>query len=71
MLNEPLVNLKDILLAPLHIKLGLVYNYIKTLNKNDRGNDLLEAKKIRCLDITRKLGVYIFFHHNIIVRWPY
>lgn len=35
MINEPLVLKKKILLPPLHIKLGIVKNFIKTIAKDD------------------------------------
>ncbi len=42
--SVPLVDPKKILLPPLHIKLGLMKNMAKALNKNGDGFKYLEAK---------------------------
>lgn len=34
--NQPLVDKDHILLPPLHIKLGLMKNFIKAMNKHDK-----------------------------------
>jgi hypothetical protein len=36
-LNNPLVNPEKVFLPPLHVKLGLMKNFVKGMDKNDAG----------------------------------
>jgi hypothetical protein len=43
-LNNPLVNPERVFLLPLHIKLGLMKNFIKAMDKNGAGYMYLKHK---------------------------
>lgn len=54
----PLVNPKNILLPPLHIKLGLMKNFVKALNKSNPSFEFLKTKFPALSDAKLKAGVF-------------
>ena len=42
--NQPLVAKDNILLSPLHIKLGLMINFVKAMEKHGKGFEYLREK---------------------------
>lgn len=57
--HEPLVDKKNIYLPPLHIKLGLMRNYVKAMNKQSEAFTYLRQKFPRISDAKIKEGVFI------------
>ena len=55
----PLVDPKKILLPPLHIKLGLMKNFVKALNKNGAAFKYLESKFPRISEGKLKAGIFV------------
>jgi hypothetical protein len=49
-LNNPLVNPEKVFLPPLHIKLGLMKNFVKAMDKNGAGFMYLKHKFPRLSD---------------------
>jgi hypothetical protein len=58
-LNNPLVNLEQVFLPPLHIKLGLMKNFIKAMDKNGTGFMYLKLKFLRLSDAKIKEGIFV------------
>lgn len=57
--NEPLVNPKNIFLPPLHIKLGLMKNFVKAMDRNGRGFLYLQHKFSRLSEAKIKEGIFV------------
>jgi hypothetical protein len=55
----PLVKSEDILLPPLHIKLGLMKNFVKGLSKDGNGINYLKKKFPRISDAKIKEGIFV------------
>lgn len=55
--NEPLVPLEKIILPPLHIKLGLIKNFVKALRKDGPGYQFLKTKFPTLSDAKIKEGI--------------
>uniref|UniRef100_UPI00358FD4EB uncharacterized protein n=1 Tax=Myxine glutinosa TaxID=7769 RepID=UPI00358FD4EB len=56
--SHALVNPQKILLPPLHIKLGLMKNFVKTLNKEGRAFAFLNKKFPRVSEAKLKAGIF-------------
>jgi hypothetical protein len=48
-----------ILLSPLHIKLGLMENFVKAMNKHGKGFEYLREKFSKLSDGKSKEGIFI------------
>ena len=59
MAHEPLVDLTKIFLPPLHIKLGLMKNFVKEMNKEGKGFRDLRQMFPRTTDAKIKEGIFI------------
>lgn len=57
-LSHPLVNPKKIILPPLHIKLGIMKNFIKALKKDGAATDFLKQKFPRVSEAKLKAGIF-------------
>lgn len=57
--QEPLIDIKKILLPPLHIKLGLMKNFVKALDKDGKAFKYLEDKFPDISEAKLKAGVFI------------
>lgn len=57
-LAHALVDPKHVLLPPLHIKLGLMKNYVKALNKEGRAFNFLSRKFPNISDAKLKAGIF-------------
>ena len=57
--HDPLVDPKNILLPPLHIKLGLMKNFVKAMNKQSDAFKHLRQKFPRISDAKIKEGIFI------------
>ena len=57
--NEPLVNPEDILLPPLHIKLGPMKNIVKAMVKDGSGFSYLKKKFPRLSEAKIKEGIFV------------
>jgi hypothetical protein len=58
-LNNPLVNPEKVFLPPLHIKFGLMKNFVKAMDKNGVGFMYLKHKFPRLSDAKIKEGIFI------------
>lgn len=58
--NVPLVPVENILLPPLHIKLGIVKNFVKALNREGPAFQILKTIFPRLSEAKLKEGNYIF-----------
>jgi hypothetical protein len=58
-LNNPLVNPERVFLPPLHIKLGLMKNFIKAMDKNGAGYMYLKHKYPRLSDAKINEGIFV------------
>jgi hypothetical protein len=58
-LNNPLVNPEQVFLPPLHIKLGLMKNFIQAMDKNGTGFMYLKHKFLRLNDAKIKEGIFV------------
>lgn len=56
--NDPLVDPKHVLLPPLHIKLGLIKNFVKAMNKDGPGFKFLKQKFPALSDAKLKEGIF-------------
>ena len=56
--SSPLVDPKNVLLPPLHIKLGLMKNFVKALNKENRSFKFLQTKFPAVSDAKLRAGVF-------------
>ena len=56
--DKPLVDPSKILLPPLHIKLGLMKNFVKALDKNNPGFLYLQEKFPRLSKEKLKAGIF-------------
>ena len=56
---EPLVDPKDVLLPPLHIKLGLMKNFVKGMNQEGQAFKYLRDKFPRLSDAKVKEGIFV------------
>lgn len=56
--SSPLVDPKNVLLPPLHIKLGLMKNFVKALNKDDQSFRFLQTKFPAISDAKLRAGVF-------------
>ena len=57
--NDSLVNPNDNLLLPQHIKLGLMKNIVKFMNKNGEALQYLRSKFPRLSDAKIKGGIFV------------
>jgi hypothetical protein len=57
--NEPLVDPNNILLPPLHIKLGLMKNFVKAMNQDGEAFKYLRAKFPRLSEAKVKEGIFV------------
>ena len=57
--SVPLVDAKKVLLTPLHIKLGLIKTFVKTLDKNGAAFTYLFHKFPKISEAKLKEGVFI------------
>ena len=57
--NRPLFDRDKIVLPLLHIKLGLMKNFIKTVNKHGKGFEYLRVKFPKLSDAKLKEGIFI------------
>ncbi|GBP18527.1 hypothetical protein EVAR_12988_1 [Eumeta japonica] len=58
-LHTPLINPEDVLLPPLHIKLGLMKNFVKAMNKNGDRFCYLKKKFPNISDAKIKEGIFV------------
>jgi hypothetical protein len=58
-LNNSLVNPEKVFLPPLHIKLGLMKNFVKAMDKNGAGFMYLRLKFPRLGNSKIKEGIFI------------
>jgi hypothetical protein len=58
-LNNPLVNPEKVFLPPLHIKHGLMKNFIKAMDKNDEGFMYLKHTFSRLSYAKIKEGIFL------------
>jgi hypothetical protein len=58
-LNSPLVNPEKVFLPPLHIKLGLMKNYVKVVDKNGAGFVYLKRKFAMLSDAKIIEGIFV------------
>jgi hypothetical protein len=58
-LNNPLVNPEKVFLPPLHIKLGLMKNFVKAMDKNGAEFMYLKHKFLRLSDAKIKEGIFV------------
>ena len=56
---EPLVDTKDVLIPPLHIKLGLMKNFVKGMNREGQAFKYLREKFSRLSDAKVKEGIFV------------
>ena len=56
---EPFVDPKDVLLPPLHIKLGLMKNFVKGMNKEGQAFRYLRNKFPKIIDGKVKEGIFV------------
>jgi hypothetical protein len=56
-LSHPLVNPKKIILPPLHIKLGIMKNFVKALKQDSKAMAFLKRKFPRVSEAKLKAGV--------------
>jgi hypothetical protein len=59
MLNNPLDNPEDVFLPPLHVKLGLMKNFVKATDKNGAGFMHLKHKFPRLGYAKIKEGIFV------------
>jgi hypothetical protein len=57
--NNPLVNPEKVFLLPLHIKLGLMKNFVKAIDKNGAGFMYLKHNFARLSDAKIKEGIFV------------
>ncbi|XP_076043843.1 uncharacterized protein LOC143026937 [Oratosquilla oratoria] len=58
--SKPLVNPENVLLPPLHIKLGLMKQFVKTLaRKNSESFEYVKAKFTKIIEVKLKEGVFV------------
>lgn len=57
--EEPLVPSEKIFLPPLHIKLGLMKNFVKAMNKDGKGFQYLKTKFPRISETKLKEGIFV------------
>ena len=57
--NNPLVDPQKVLLPPLHIKLGLMKNFVKAINKNGTAFHYLRQKFPRLSEAKIKEGIFV------------
>jgi hypothetical protein len=57
--NIPLVNPEDVLLPPLHIKLGLIKNFVKAMDRNGDGFLYLKEKFPKTSEPKIKEGIFV------------
>ena len=55
----PLVNPKSVLLPPLHIKLGLIKQFVKAMDKNGTGIKFLQSKFPKISEAKLKAGIFV------------
>ncbi|GBP88774.1 hypothetical protein EVAR_65373_1 [Eumeta japonica] len=58
-IKEPLVQSEKIFLPPIHIKLGLMKNLVKAMNKDGGGFQYLKTKFTRISDAKMKEGIFV------------
>jgi hypothetical protein len=58
-LNNPLVNPEKVFLSPLHIKLGLMKNFVKAMDKNGAEFMYLKHKFPRLSDAKITEGIFV------------
>lgn len=57
--NKPLVDPAKVILPPLHIKLGLMANFVKALKEDGKGLAFLKAKFPKKSDAKLKKGIFV------------
>jgi hypothetical protein len=58
-LNNSLVNPENVFLPPLHIKLGLIKNFVKAMDKSGEGFMYFKHKFPRLSDAKIKEGIFV------------
>jgi hypothetical protein len=56
---KPLVDRRNIILPPLHIKLGLMKNFVKAMDRNGDGFQYLKLKFPTLSDSKIKEGIFV------------
>ena len=72
--HHPLVDPKKVLLPPLHIKLGLIKNFVKAMvkyNKNGEGFQYIKSKFPKISDAKIKEGVFIGPQIRELIKDPF
>jgi hypothetical protein len=67
--NQPVVDKDQMLLPLLHIKLGLMKNFIKAVNKHGKGFEYLRKTFLKLIDTKLKEGVFIGLNHLHITKF--
>lgn len=57
--NKPLVDQEDIIIPPVHCKLGLMRNFMKAMDKTDKGFQRLKEKFPYISDAKLKEGIFV------------
>ena len=68
--NDPLVNSNDSLLPHLHIKLRLMKNFVKSMNKDGEALQYHRSKFPRLSDAKIKEGIFVSPQINKIMKDP-
>ena len=66
--DTSLLNLEKVLLPPLHIKLGIVKNFVKALDRNSEGFLYLCTKFPNLSDARGKRGTFVGVHIGKVMR---
>lgn len=67
-IQPPLVERDKIFLPPLHIKLGLMKNFVKAMNKEGRGFQYLKQRFPKITDAKIKEGIFVGPQINLLMR---
>lgn len=67
---KPLVDPKDVLLPPLHIKLGLMKNFVKAMNREGQAFKYIREKFSKLSDAKVKEGIFVGPQIRELVRDP-
>ena len=57
--HVPLVEPRDVLLPPLHIKLGLMKNFVKAMDKEGEGSAYMRTILPKISDAKLKEGIFV------------
>jgi hypothetical protein len=58
-INTPLINSEKVYLPPLHIKLGLIKDFVKVIGQNSAGFMYLKNHLPRIIDAINKEGLFV------------